>query len=79
MALATVIDGPGTGTKLLVGPDHEPVGTLGNDDLDRVVARDALAELDAGRTDRRNYGAHGEAGRRWSTSSSRPSPCRPGC
>ncbi len=61
VALATVIDGPGTGNKLLVGPDLEPVGTLGNEDLDRVVARDALGQLDAGRTDRRNYGAHGEA------------------
>jgi xanthine dehydrogenase accessory factor len=61
VALATVIDGPGVGNKLLVGPDLEPVGTLGNEDLDRVVARDALGQLDAGRTDRRNYGAHGEA------------------
>lgn len=61
VALATIIDGPGIGQKLLVGPDREPVGTLGNEDLDRVVSRDALGQLLAGRTDRRNYGARGEA------------------
>jgi xanthine dehydrogenase accessory factor len=60
VALATVINGPGTGSKLLVGPDLETVGTLGNEHLDRVVARDALGQLDAGRTDRRNYGAEGQ-------------------
>jgi xanthine dehydrogenase accessory factor len=60
VALATIINGPGTGNKLLVGPDREPVGTLGDEHLDRVVTRDALGQLDAGRTDRRNYGAHGE-------------------
>ena len=38
VALATVIEGPGAGNKLLVGPDLEPVGTLGNDDLDRWKA-----------------------------------------
>jgi xanthine dehydrogenase accessory factor len=37
------------------------VGSLGNDDLDRVVARDALGELEAGLTTTRHYGAHGEA------------------
>ena len=37
-ALATVIDGPGTGRKLLVHRDAAPVGSLGNDDLDRVVS-----------------------------------------
>ena len=36
------------------------MGTLGNEDLDRVVGRDALAQLLAGKTTRRNYGAHGE-------------------
>jgi len=61
VALATVIDGPGAGNKLLVGPDREPVGTLGNEDLDRVVTRDALGQLAAGHTDRRHYGAAGEA------------------
>jgi xanthine dehydrogenase accessory factor len=60
-ALATVIDGPDAGAKLLVRPGEEPLGTLGNDDLDRVVARDALAELDMGLTEVRHYGLHGEA------------------
>jgi xanthine dehydrogenase accessory factor len=36
------------------------VGTLGNEHLDRVVARDALGQLDAGRTDRRHYGPEGQ-------------------
>ena len=42
-------------------PDQEPFGTLGDADLDRVVARDALGELAAGRTGTRHYGPHGEA------------------
>jgi xanthine dehydrogenase accessory factor len=60
-ALATIVDGPGTGAKLLVRPDLVPLGTLGDADLDRVVARDARAELDAGLTATRRYGPHGEA------------------
>jgi xanthine dehydrogenase accessory factor len=60
-ALATVIEGPGTGAKLLVRPGYRPAGSLGNADLDRVVARDALGELEAGLTSTRHYGAHGEA------------------
>jgi xanthine dehydrogenase accessory factor len=62
-ALATIIEGAGAGAKLLVRPGAEPVGTLGDADLDRVVARDALGELEAGRTGIRHYGAHGEARR----------------
>src|SRR5688572_17259136 len=62
-ALATVIDGPGAGKKLLVRPDLEPIGSLGNAELDRVVTRDALGELEAGRTGTRHYGVHGEARR----------------
>lgn len=61
VALATVVDGPHLGAKLLVGPDREPLGTLGDPDLDRVVTRDALGELSAGRTGVRHYGEHGEA------------------
>lgn len=60
-ALATIIDGPGTGNKLLVRPDHDVLGHLGDADLDRVVTRDALGELAAGTTVVRHYGAHGEA------------------
>jgi xanthine dehydrogenase accessory factor len=62
-ALATIIEGKGAGAKLLVRPGTEPIGTLGDADLDRVVVRDALGELEAGRTGIRHYGAHGEARR----------------
>lgn len=61
VALATIIDGPGTGKKLLLRPDREPIGHLGDADLDRVVTRDALGELAAGTTGVRHYGARGEA------------------
>jgi xanthine dehydrogenase accessory factor len=61
VALATVVDGPGVGAKLLVRPDVAAVGTLGDPDLDRVVARDALGELAAGTTGVRHYGAQGQA------------------
>ncbi len=64
VALATVVAGPpGTvlGAKLLVRLDAEPLGTLGNVDLDRVVARDALGELVNGLTSTRHYGPSGEA------------------
>jgi xanthine dehydrogenase accessory factor len=61
VALATVVEGPNTGSKLLVGPLRRPLGTLGDPDLDRVVTRDALGELESGRSGVRHYGAHGEA------------------
>jgi xanthine dehydrogenase accessory factor len=61
VALATVIAGPGAGGKLLVRPDEPAIGTLGDPDLDRVVARDAQGELAAGTTAVRHYGPHGEA------------------
>jgi xanthine dehydrogenase accessory factor len=61
VALATVVEGPNTGAKLLLGPDTEAIGSLGDPDLDRVVARDALGELEAGLTSTRHYGVHGEA------------------
>ena len=60
VALATVIDGPNVGAKLLVEPDHPTVGTLGHPELDRVVARDALAELEAAQSGVRNYGPEGQ-------------------
>jgi xanthine dehydrogenase accessory factor len=61
VALATVVEGPAVGRKLLVRPGLPPEGTLGDPDLDRVVARDAGAELAAGLTSMRHYGPHGEA------------------
>jgi xanthine dehydrogenase accessory factor len=63
-ALATIIEGPGAGSKLLVRQSDLPsIGSLGHPDLDRVVTRDALGELEAGRTGVRHYGVHGEARR----------------
>ena len=61
VALATVVEGPHLGAKLLVEPGRDPVGTLGDPDLDRVVTRDARGELGAGLSSTRHYGAHGEA------------------
>jgi xanthine dehydrogenase accessory factor len=60
VALATVIDGPGTGATMLVSEDAR-VGGLGDDELDRVVARDAVGELQAGRSGVRNYGRSGQS------------------
>ncbi len=61
VALATVIEGPSRGAKLLVRPGTPTLGTLGDVDLDRVVTRDARGELKAGLTSTRHYGSHGEA------------------
>ena len=61
VALATVTEGSGVGAKLLVRPERAPLGSLGDPDLDRVVARDALGELESGLTSTRHYGPHGEA------------------
>ncbi|HEY7107464.1 MAG TPA: XdhC/CoxI family protein [Acidimicrobiia bacterium] len=61
VALATVTGGPHLGAKLLVRSGDSTLGTLGNADLDRVVARDARGELQAGLTSTRHYGEHGEA------------------
>jgi xanthine dehydrogenase accessory factor len=59
VSLATVIEGPNLGAKLLVRRDGAPEGTLGTEGLDRVVGRDA--ELEAGRSGVRHYGPEGEA------------------
>jgi len=60
VALATVIEGPDVGAKLLVVPSGDPVGSLGHPELDRVVARDAVAELEAARSGVRSYGPEGQ-------------------
>lgn len=64
-SLVTVVEGPGTGSKLLVRPGNgvadQVDGTLGDPGLDRVAARDARGELAAGRSGVRHYGEHGEA------------------
>src|SRR3954447_22545573 len=63
VALATMLEGPKPGANVLVRPGIDAMGTLGDTDLDRVVARDALAELSAGITTTRHYGFQGEARR----------------
>jgi len=59
--LATVVDGPGVGDKLLLVEGDPPTGRLADPDLQRVVERDAEAALAAGATSVRRYGACGEA------------------
>ena len=60
VCLVTVIEGAGLGNKLLVRPGSPALGTLGHSELDRVVERDALAELEVGRSGVRSYGAEGQ-------------------
>jgi xanthine dehydrogenase accessory factor len=71
VALATIIEtseeyADRLGAKLLIRPgDDAPIdGTLGDPDLDRVVARDARGELEAGITVTRHYGPNGQARQR---------------
>ncbi len=65
IALATVLDGPHAGAKLVLGSPKDAAsfvdGTLGDAELDRVVERDASAELETGRSGVRHYGPSGEA------------------
>jgi xanthine dehydrogenase accessory factor len=68
-ALATIIVGPPDrlGATMMVQPGENRTdpprvtGSLGHPELDRVVARDALGELEVGRTGTRHYGLQGEA------------------
>jgi len=74
VALATITEidpevapAPGAvrlGGKLLVEPPELRLGGLGDDELDRVVERDARAALERGTTVTRHYGLRGEARRR---------------
>ncbi len=61
VVLATIVDGPGQGDKLLLVDGDAARGRLADRDLERVVQRDAEAALAAGATVVRRYGAHGEA------------------
>ena len=60
VALATVIEGEGVGNHLLIIPGVDAEGSLGDPDLNRVVHRDGLAELEAGRSGIRTYGPQGQ-------------------
>lgn len=62
VALATIVAGAGIGQKILVGADGTVTGSIDDADLHRVVVRDALGELTAGRTGVRHHGEHGQAG-----------------
>jgi xanthine dehydrogenase accessory factor len=60
VALATLLDGPGAGAKMVVDEEHVD-GTLGGPDLlDRSVARDARGFLDQGCSAVRRYSEQGE-------------------
>ena len=61
VALATQVAGPAAGSALLIEADGATSGRLGDLNLDRVVARDALAALRSSFTGTRHYGRHGEA------------------
>ncbi len=61
IALATLVEGPNLGAKLLVEESGSSLGSLGGEELDRVVRRDAIAMLEAGTSEVRHYGSHGEA------------------
>lgn len=61
--MATVIEGSHPGATMLIRPGVDPMGSLGDAELDRVVARDAVGELEANWTGMRNYGPCGEARR----------------
>ncbi|MFM8993236.1 MAG: XdhC family protein [Actinomycetota bacterium] len=59
-ALVVVIEGPHVGATMLVAPNAPKIGSLCYDALERVAARDALGELEAGRTGVRHYGPQGQ-------------------
>jgi xanthine dehydrogenase accessory factor len=59
VAMATVIEGPGLGSKLLVAPDDH-VGTAGNAELDKAVVEAARGLLEGGMTETRHFGPRGQ-------------------
>ena len=59
VAIATIIEGPGTGNKLLVSPDDH-VGSAGNDELDKAVVETARGMLEGGKTGTVHYGPRGQ-------------------
>jgi xanthine dehydrogenase accessory factor len=65
-ASATALDGPNAGATIVVVPAAQPgapaevIGSLGHPELDRIVVRDALGELEAARTGVRHYGPEGQ-------------------
>jgi xanthine dehydrogenase accessory factor len=58
-AVATVIEGPATGAKMLVTPEDH-VGTAGNDELDKAIVEAARGLLEGGRTETIHLGPRGQ-------------------
>ena len=59
VAIATLVEGPGLGGKLLVTPEDH-AGTVGNEDLDRAVVEAARGMLEGGRTGMIHFGPRGQ-------------------
>jgi xanthine dehydrogenase accessory factor len=59
VALATEVEGPDAGTRMLIAPDRV-VGALGDPDVDEAVKADARAMIERGQTGTLRYGARGE-------------------
>ena len=55
VAVATVVDGQGLGSHLIVRPGGPPKGNLGHPDLDRAAAIDAEGDLTSARSGVRRY------------------------
>jgi xanthine dehydrogenase accessory factor len=60
-ALATVVDGPCIGERMLVAPGSTSRSTISDPDLRRVVRRDVEAAMYSGISATRRYGAQGQA------------------
>jgi xanthine dehydrogenase accessory factor len=58
-AVATVVEGPQIGGKILVTPEDH-VGSSGNDDLDRAIIEAARGMLEGGRTGTIHFGPRGQ-------------------
>lgn len=59
VAVATVIEGPGVGGKILVTPNAH-TGTVGNDELDKAVVETARGLLEGGKTGTAHFGPRGQ-------------------
>ena len=59
VAVATLVEGPALGGKLLVAPEDH-IGTSGNEDLDRAIVEAARGMLEGGRTDTVHFGPRGQ-------------------
>jgi xanthine dehydrogenase accessory factor len=57
VALATIVVGERVGAKLLIDPAGESLGSLGDTEIDAQVSSDALALLDAEKSESRTYDA----------------------